>query len=68
MKKHDVKYYDNGCYEEEWTMDGQHHREEGPAAIKWRNNKIISKTWMRNDMLHREDGPAFITLCIYNIE
>ena len=38
----------------EWYLNGQRHREDGPA-IEWADG---SKEWYLNDQYHREDGPA----------
>ena len=37
-----------------WYLNGQLHREDGPA-IEWANGH---KSWWLNGELHREDGPA----------
>ena len=37
-----------------WTLNGEYHREDGPA-IEWPDG---SKHWYLNDKFHREDGPA----------
>ena len=38
----------------EWRLNGQIHREDGPA-LEFSNG---SKEWWQNDQLHRLDGPA----------
>ena len=38
----------------EWRLNGQRHREDGPA-IEWANG---TKEWWVNDQRHRLDGPA----------
>ncbi len=38
-----------------WYLNGQLHREDGPAYIEGNNQK-----WYLNGKLHREDGPAII--------
>jgi antitoxin component YwqK of YwqJK toxin-antitoxin module len=38
----------------EWYLNGQLHREDGPA-VECSNG---SKSWWLNGQLHREDGPA----------
>ena len=38
-----------------WYLNGQLHRENGPA-IEWADG---SKEWYKNSKLHREDGPAY---------
>ena len=37
-----------------WTLNGEYHREDGPA-IEYPNGE---KHWYLNGKLHREDGPA----------
>jgi hypothetical protein len=37
-----------------WTLNGQYHREDGPAT-EWPNG---TKSWYLNGKRHREDGPA----------
>ena len=37
-----------------WYLNGQRHREDGPA-IEYANGH---KSWYRNGQRHREDGPA----------
>jgi hypothetical protein len=37
-----------------WYVDGQLHREDGPAIER----PDGTKAWFRNGRLHREDGPA----------
>ena len=37
-----------------WTLNGEWHREDGPA-IEYTDG---SKGWYRDGKLHREDGPA----------
>lgn len=39
---------------EEWRVDGQLHREDGPALMTFQG----TKAWSRHGKLHREDGPA----------
>ena len=38
----------------EWYLNGQRHREDGPA-VEWATGR---KEWYLNGKLHREDGPA----------
>jgi len=52
MKTYTVDVYDNGG--EEWFLNGNRHREDGPA-IEYADG---SKRWYLNDKMHREDGPA----------
>ena len=39
----------------EWWLNGERHREDGPAC----EYSDGSKEWWLNGKLHREDGPAF---------
>jgi hypothetical protein len=39
-----------------WYLNGQYHREDGPAIIF----PDGTQTWWLNDKRHREDGPAII--------
>lgn len=41
---------------DEWFVDGQLHREDGPAQTCDTGPHL----WFRHDQLHREDGPAVI--------
>ena len=43
-------------YCKEWLLNGNRHREGGPAVI-WKNG---SQKWYQNGLLHRDDGPALI--------
>ena len=52
-KTYEVKIYDDGT--KEWYLNGQRHREDGPA-VEWTDG---TKYWYLNGQLHREDGPAF---------
>jgi len=38
-----------------WHIDGNHHREDGPA-IEWANG---GKVWKIHGICHRLDGPAY---------
>ena len=38
----------------EWYLNGEHHREDGPAI----EHSDGCKYWYLNGKLHREDGPA----------
>ena len=52
-----VFYVDeDGC--KWWYLNGQRHRENGPA-LEWANgNKYGYKAWYLNGKYHRENGPA----------
>ena len=52
MSQPEMKVYPNGS--KFWSLNGQHHREGGPA-IEWSDG---TKQWFLNDKLHREGGPA----------
>ena len=52
MKTYTVDVYDNGS--KEWFLNGNLHREDGPAC-EWADG---SKYWYLNGERHREDGPA----------
>jgi hypothetical protein len=49
-----LKTYPNGT--QEWRLNGNRHREDGPAVIY----PDGSQEWYINDKRHREDGPAYI--------
>ena len=52
MIEYTVKVYPNGT--KEWYLNGQSHREDGPA-IELADGY---KSWWLNGQRHREDGPA----------
>ena len=52
MNKPECKTYPNG--DKVWYLNGEHHREDGPA-VEWANGH---KVWCLNGKRHREDGPA----------
>ena len=52
MSQPEMKIGPNG--EKRWTLNGNLHREDGPA-IEYPNGE---KRWFLNGKLHREDGPA----------
>ena len=52
MNKPECKTYSNGT--KEWWLDGNLHREDGPA-IEYPTGH---KQWYLNGKRHREDGPA----------
>lgn len=49
----------DGSYEL-WEVNGDLHREDGPAWISYQNGKIIEKGWWFKGKSHRENGPAII--------
>jgi hypothetical protein len=52
MIEYTVKVYPDG--DKFWFLNGEYHREDGPAIEKTNGTKI----WYLNDKCHREDGPA----------
>ena len=52
MIEYKVKVHENG--DKFWYLNGQFHREDGPA----REYADGSKSWWLNDQRHRVDGPA----------
>jgi hypothetical protein len=52
MITYEVRVYASGY--KEWYLNGQLHREDGPA-IEYADG---DKAWWFNDQRHREDGPA----------
>ena len=52
MIEYKVQVQDNGT--KEWSIDGNLHREDGPAVERPK----CHKQWWINGNLHREDGPA----------
>ena len=52
MIEYTVKVYDSGA--KEWYLNGNLHREDGPAE----EYADGSKCWFLNGKRHREDGPA----------
>ena len=57
MKEYQVKVYPDGT--KMWYLNGQRHREDGPA-IECANGE---KEWYLNNQRHREDGPAVEWAC-----
>ena len=61
---HGIRYYDEEKtkkYYEYWILNGEHHREDGPAVIGYRKDgSIWYEYYFLNGKQHREDGPAFI--------
>ena len=47
--------YDDGNGIVEWLVNGELHREDGPA-VEYEGG---AKAWYVNGKLHREDGPAW---------
>ncbi len=41
-----------------WYLNGNLHREDGPAVELMIGTRIGTRAWYINDRLHREDGPA----------
>ena len=57
-----VKYYTDGSVKyEEWSQNGERHREDGPAYIEYyQDGSIGYEEWYQSGKEHREDGPAYI--------
>ena len=53
MNKPKCKTYSNGT--KEWYLNGELHREDGPAV----EHLDGTKEWYLNGELHREEGPAY---------
>jgi hypothetical protein len=53
MNKPECETYPNGT--KEWYLDGELHREDGPA-VEFASG---TKEWYLAGKRHREDGPAF---------
>ena len=54
-------YYDSGkIWREEYWVNGNYHRSDGPAYIEWYENgqKKYEAYWTHGTW-HRADGPAF---------
>lgn len=51
---------DDGPRSKEWHHNGQLHREDGPAELRWVSNKLWLESWYRHGELYRpeSDGPA----------
>lgn len=49
-----LRLFQNEFGDKEWTLNGELHREDGPA-VEWANG---AKEWYLNGKRHREDGPA----------
>lgn len=45
---------------EEWRVDHELHREDGPGHIEYENGEVVVEEWWLNGWLHRVDGPAYI--------
>ena len=54
MIEYTVKVYEDGG--QDWFLNGNLHREDGPAVI-WATG---TQEWWLNGKRHREDGPAYI--------
>ena len=56
-----VGYYTDGSIRyEEWSQNGERHREDGPAWIRYLPDGSKYEGWYQNRERHREDGPAGI--------
>jgi hypothetical protein len=57
----EYRIVENGsAFTETYLLDGELHREDGPAAIMRRTSdgRIAWETWYRHGKLHRQHGPA----------
>ena len=46
---------------QEYTIDGDFHRKDGPAEIwYYKNGQIETESWWMNNKHHRKDGPSYI--------
>ncbi len=50
----------DSVYCEEYRLNGEYHREDGPAVIIHYPDGTMDQTWYRDGKVHREDGPAII--------
>jgi len=57
-----IYYYENGKISyEEYFLNGERHRTDGPAYISYHKNGQISyEAYFLNGKRHRTDGPAYI--------
>ncbi|MGJ8671156.1 MAG: hypothetical protein ACSHXK_16855 [Oceanococcus sp.] len=47
--------------EEQYYLNGLHHRKDGPSRTEWLSNGVIRReSWQVNGSHHREEGPAFV--------
>ena len=64
---HTIKYYDKEKTTKEyerWTLNGENHREDGPACIGYNEDgSVWCEIYYINNKHHREDGPAWIEYC-----
>lgn len=49
---------DGALIYEEWYVNGEKHREDGPALSKWSSGELTLEEWYTNDKKHRDGGPA----------
>jgi antitoxin component YwqK of YwqJK toxin-antitoxin module len=58
----DIEYYPDGSIEREvYSVNGEIHREDGPALISYsEDGSIAHEEYYINGEIHREDGPALI--------
>lgn len=58
---HGESYFlrDGTLVAQNWLKDGDLHREDGPASIRYRPDGTVEvEEWHQHGHLHREDGPA----------
>ena len=54
-------YSDGSIAEQSWRLNGELHRDDGPAEIIYRRDgSIYWQEWYLNGKRHRSDGPASI--------
>jgi len=51
---HEMVIDKNGNEDKSWYLNGNLHREDGPAIERGNGDKL----WLIDSRLHREDGPA----------
>lgn len=51
---------EDGNRREEYYIDGELHRDDGPAGVIIDNGIAISETWFRHGKPHRVGAPALI--------
>ena len=67
----EIFYTDGSIKWQEWLLNGERHRDDGPAVIIYRqildeqsytksNGSILRQAWWLNGERHRSDGPALI--------
>ncbi len=57
-------YSDRGLINEQWIINGELHRINGPAFVNVQPNGSVIEKYYEHNKLHRKKGPAVI---IYNV-